>query len=186
MQYNSYRANKDNTQSPWRRGGAAGLRDHSTPVSTWTSRPGASADGTGATPRSHHYSVSSPTTSASSISSQGGLRPARANIGRAPTEMEMLQSPSRGIEPSSSRRGGGTSGSGSLAPGQDDRQFNLMNPAVQDRYRQHIGEKLERWQERYRSDPGSKQRREELDTILLDFREFLPRRARYCKRGRDS
>ncbi|KAL8292371.1 hypothetical protein RQP46_001837 [Phenoliferia psychrophenolica] len=94
----------------------------------------------------------------SSISSSG-FRMARGEVGRKPSEMEMLASPSRGD-------GGSDAAS-------------LKDPKVQARFRAHISDKLVKFHAAFpdRSPegvaiPSSTKRREELSIILLDFRKL--------------
>lgn len=47
-----------------------------------------------------------------------------------------------------------------------------MNPVMQDRFRQHIADKITKLDARHPPYSGSNERREELNTILLDFRAF--------------
>ncbi|GAA5891711.1 hypothetical protein JCM6882_006177 [Rhodosporidiobolus microsporus] len=84
---------------------------------------------------------------------------ARKDIGKKPEELDMLLSPSRGLQ------------------GDEDEVTSLRNPDVQARFRQHIDEKLRRWATAFppSSTTTAEQRRrrdEELGIILLDLRKL--------------
>ncbi|KAM0789257.1 hypothetical protein ACM66B_000100 [Microbotryomycetes sp. NB124-2] len=96
--------------------------------------------------------------SASSITSQGGLRRARDDIGRKPQQLDMLLSPSRGIQ-------------GDSQP----RQVNLLDTAVQEQFRKHIQTKWHKVEQAWPEQPLaplSDKRRHELGIVLLDFRKL--------------
>ncbi|GAA5826595.1 hypothetical protein JCM11251_002441 [Rhodosporidiobolus azoricus] len=84
---------------------------------------------------------------------------ARKDIGKKPEELDMLLSPSRGLQ-----------------DGEED-EISLRNPDVQARFRAHIDEKLRKWA--VACPPSSatnaevrKRRDEELGIILLDLRKL--------------
>ncbi|GAA5925526.1 hypothetical protein JCM1841_006357 [Sporobolomyces salmonicolor] len=80
--------------------------------------------------------------------------------GKQPTEMDMLLSPSRGL---------GTDDG-------DETDASLRNPQVQERFREHVADKLRRWRTAYPSFALDADRRkrcdEELGIILLDLRKL--------------
>ncbi|BGP16907.1 hypothetical protein JCM10213_007351 [Rhodosporidiobolus nylandii] len=84
---------------------------------------------------------------------------ARKDIGRKPEELDMLLSPSRGLQ------------------GGEEDEVSLRNPDVQARFRRHIDEKLRRWAAAHppasTTAPEQRKRRdEELSIILLDLRKL--------------
>ncbi|KAK4057200.1 hypothetical protein OIO90_001695 [Microbotryomycetes sp. JL221] len=94
--------------------------------------------------------------SSTSIASQGGLRKARADIGRKPEAMDMLLSPSRGIAP-------------------EDSASSLLNWQVQDQFRQHVQSKWDKVDQQWPQrpfEPVSAKRKQELDIVLLEFRKL--------------
>ncbi|GAA6061330.1 hypothetical protein JCM10212_003220 [Sporobolomyces blumeae] len=122
------------TTRPWRRGST--VTPSTSTRSRWDRRPASSNGGI----------------------SRDGITTARKDLGgRAkPSEMEMLLSPSRGIE--------------------EDDAASLRNPQVQERLREHISEKLKRWRNNYTakalSADETKRRDEELGIVLLDLRKL--------------
>ncbi|GAA5854119.1 hypothetical protein JCM8547_008236 [Rhodosporidiobolus lusitaniae] len=83
---------------------------------------------------------------------------ARKDIGRKPEELDMLLSPSRGLQ------------------GGDDDEASLRNPDMQERLRKHIDAKLSNWASTHvgaSSSPEQRKRQdEELGIILLDLRKL--------------
>ncbi|GAA5899165.1 hypothetical protein JCM8208_003023 [Rhodotorula glutinis] len=83
------------------------------------------------------------------------------NIGSKPAELDMLLSPSRGLQ-------GGSAGV-------DDDEASLRNPEIQERFRKHVAAKTSRWSTAHPAGRGAelrKQRMQELGIILLDFRKL--------------
>ncbi|BGP32810.1 hypothetical protein JCM10296v2_004594 [Rhodotorula toruloides] len=82
---------------------------------------------------------------------------ARKEVGKKPDAMDMLLSPSRGL------LGG-------------DEDESLRNHEVQERFRRHVDEKLQKWSSAHPSTNAQaearKRRLEELSIILLDFRKL--------------
>ncbi|GAA5977979.1 hypothetical protein JCM11641_004346 [Rhodosporidiobolus odoratus] len=83
---------------------------------------------------------------------------ARKDIGRKPSEMDMLLSPSRGLQ------------------GGDEDVVSLRSPEVQQRFRQHIDGKLRKWATAHFVKAISLEQRtrrdEEMGIILLDLRKL--------------
>ncbi|BGP48857.1 hypothetical protein JCM10450v2_004734 [Rhodotorula kratochvilovae] len=82
---------------------------------------------------------------------------ARRDLGRKPAELDLLLSPSRGLL------------------GGDEDEVSLRNPEVQERFREHIANKLARWADAHPAgarDEARKRHMEELGIILLDFRKL--------------
>ncbi|GAA5868192.1 hypothetical protein JCM1840_006177 [Sporobolomyces johnsonii] len=80
--------------------------------------------------------------------------------GKKPAEMDLLLSPSRGLG----------AGDG------DEDEASLRNPQVQERFREHVADKLRRWRTAYPSSALNADRRkrcdEDLGIILLDLRKL--------------
>ncbi|GAA5931516.1 hypothetical protein JCM3775_006875 [Rhodotorula graminis] len=88
---------------------------------------------------------------------------ARTDIGRKPAELDLLLSPSRGLQ------------SGSLAGNDDDDDASLRNHDVQERFRKHVADKMSRWSTAHPAGRGAQLRnlrKQELGIILLDFRKL--------------
>ncbi|ORY42130.1 hypothetical protein BCR35DRAFT_316435 [Leucosporidium creatinivorum] len=81
---------------------------------------------------------------------------ATGEVGRKPGEMEMLLSPSRGVD--------------------DSDAASLKSPAVQERFRKHIADKLGKLEAAFPEKLGdaarTAKRKEELGIVLLDFRKL--------------
>ncbi|GAA6002930.1 hypothetical protein JCM10207_001902 [Rhodosporidiobolus poonsookiae] len=139
---------------PWRRGSAAPATPSTRTGdmnSRWAAAPTPAGRGRGAGGGTWRGRGSSD----SGGISRDGFRLARKEIGKAPAEMDMLLSPSRGL--------------------QDD-EVSLKNPEVQERLRAHIDDKLRRWATAHPPSAVApeqlKRRNEELGIILLDLRKL--------------
>ncbi|GAA5952806.1 hypothetical protein JCM3765_002970 [Sporobolomyces pararoseus] len=134
------------SQQPWRRGSTISQATQTRRTqSIWANSPSPSSNNS-----------ASPARSSQSIN-RDGLRMARKDLGgkREQDEFNLLLSPSRGVA--------------------EDDPTSLKNPAIQERFRNHISEKLKRWSQTHpigALSPDLKRRNEELGIILLDLRKL--------------